>query len=58
MKYKCPNCGKIINHDEYILDIGDGSVSGMCYCEFEEFRILNPFIKIENNIITNSKLYD
>lgn len=49
IKYRCPECGKVITHDELMDEINSGSM-GMCYCEYTQTnRILNQFIKIGEN---------
>jgi len=49
MKYKCSNCGKVIDEIEYMNDIENGSM-GMCFCEYDQ-ELLNPYIKIMDDLI-------
>ena len=43
--YKCPNCGGITIESDILYECGSGG-AGMCYCQFNEGRILNKWKRI------------
>ena len=47
--YICPNCGAL-NTETLLLEEVNGGSCGMCYCEFDNERILNKYKKINKKL--------
>ena len=43
--YICPNCGALNTEAQILEEVSEGSC-GMCYCEFDNGRILNKYKRI------------
>ncbi|MEK6819252.1 MAG: hypothetical protein AABY10_04960 [Nanoarchaeota archaeon] len=50
--YICPNCGALNTENQILEEIGSGSC-GMCYCEFDNGRILNKYKRINKKLWGN-----
>jgi len=59
--YICPNCGELNTETQILEEVGGGSC-GMCYCEFDNERMLNKYRRISKklwnvlNLLKNNKL--
>ncbi|MEK6823988.1 MAG: hypothetical protein AABY06_03035 [Nanoarchaeota archaeon] len=47
--YICPKCGALNTETQTLEEISNGSC-GMCYCEFNNERILNKYKKINKRL--------
>ena len=46
--YLCPDCNDLVIETQILEEIGNGGL-GMCYCKFNQGRILVPYKRISKN---------